>query len=141
MGDLRLSLDRELKLFRNLLKTTQQLEECVGQKTHQELKSFFARREKILAKISAREENIRIFGKSWKKLTAEETSRLVGVADEIRNIVSEIIDMDRRIEQTLKAQKDEIHDRLITIRQGHKALKGYTPYRMGIPRFIDRRNL
>jgi hypothetical protein len=63
------------------------------------------------------------------------------VAGEIRNIINDIINMDRRIEQTLKAQKDEIHDRLITTRQGHKVLKGYAPYRMRIPRFIDRRNL
>lgn len=56
MYDLRTLYKQELNHYRNLLKLTHQLERAAEQGKMEALEPLFSKREKILAKISAHEE-------------------------------------------------------------------------------------
>ena len=73
------------------------------------------------------------------KANANEEQRLAGIIKEIREITKVVVDMDGKIDEKLKSKKDQIHDQLKKVRQGHKALKGYAPERRRIPRYISKK--
>ena len=139
MYDLRTFYKRELNHYRNLLKLTRQLERAAEQGKMEDLEPLFSKREKILAKISAHEEERGTLSEKVNKLNANEEQKLAGIIKEIREMTKEIVDMDGKIEEKLKAKKDDINDKLTKVRQGHKALKGYAPKRRHIPRYIDKK--
>ena len=135
MYDLNTLYKQELNYYKNLLKLTHQLEHAAEHGKIEDLDPVFAKREKILAKISADEEDRRTLSE---KANSSEQQEPAEVIEEIRKVIEEVMKMDRRIEEKLKVKKDGINDQLLRIRQGHKALKGYAPHRF-IPRFLDKR--
>ena len=139
MYDLRTFYKRELNHYRNLLELTNRLERAAEQGKMEDLEPLFSKREKILAKISVHEEGAGALSEKVNKPNANEEEKLAGIIAEIREITKEVVEIDRKIEEKLKAKKDGINDKLIRIRQGRKALKGYAPKRRYIPRYIDRK--
>ena len=139
MYDLRTLYKQELNHYRNLLELTHRLERAAEQGKIEDLEPLFSKREKILAKISAHAEERGTLNEKVKTLNANEEQKLAGIIKEIREITKKVMDMDRKIEEKLKAKKGQIHDKLTKVRQGRKALKGYAPKRRHIPRYIDRK--
>ena len=138
MYDIHTFYKQELNHYRNLLELTHQLERAAEQGKIEDLEPLFSKREKILAKISAHEEERGSLSEKVNKLNTNEEQKLAEIIEEIREITKEVMDMDGEIEEKLKVEKDDIHDKLIKVRQGRKALKGYAPHRF-IPRYVDKR--
>jgi len=139
MYDIHTLYKQELNHYKNLLQLTHRLERAAEQGKMEDLEPLFSKREKILAKISAHEEERGTLNEKVKTLNTNEEQKLAGIIEEIRGITKEIMDMDGIIEEKLKSKKDQIHDQLKKVRQGRKALKGYAPKRRHIPRYIDRK--
>ena len=138
MYDIRTLYKQELNHYRNLLQLTHQLERAAEQGKIEDLEPLFSKREKILAKISAHEEERGTLSEEANKLNTNEEQKLAEIIEEIREMTKEAMDMDGKIEEKLKVEKDQIHDQLKKVRQGRKALKGYAPHR-SIPRYVDKR--
>ena len=139
MYDLHTLYKQELNHYRNLLELTRQLERAAEQGKMEDLEPLFSKREKILEKISAHEEGGGALSEKVNKLNANKEQKLAEIIEEIREITKEVMDMDGKIEEKLKAKKDQIHDQLTKVRQGRKALKGYAPKRRHIPRYISKK--
>ena len=139
MYDLHTLYKRELNHYKNLLELTHRLERAAEQGKIEDLEPLFSKREKILAKISAHAEEKGTLSEEANTLNPDEEEKLAGIIKEIREMTKEVMDMDGKIEEKLKAKKDDINDKLTKVRQGRKALKGYAPKRRHIPRYIDRK--
>ena len=135
MYDLSASHKQEMSHYRDLLKLTHQLEQTAEQGKMEDLQRLFSKREKMLAKISAHN----TLSEEVNKLSAKEQQEFSEPIEEIREIIEEVIETDRKIEKKRKAKMDGIGDKLTKIRQGHKALKGYAPKRRHIPRYISKK--
>jgi len=139
MYDIHTLYKRELNHYRVLLELTHQLERVAEQGKIEDLEPLFSKREKILAKISAHAEERGTLSEKVNKPNANEEEKLAGIIEEIREMTKEVMDMDGKIEEKLKVEKDQIHDQLKKVRQGRKALKGYAPKRRHIPRYISKK--
>ena len=139
MYDIHTLYKQELNHYRNLLELTHQLERAAEQGKMEDLEPLFSKREKILAKISAHAEERGTLSEEANTLNPDEEQKLVETIEEIREMTKEVVEIDRKIEEKLKAKKDGINDKLIKIRQGRKALKGYAPKRRHIPRYISKK--
>ena len=92
-----------------------------------------------MAKISSHEEEWASLGEKVHTLKSKEKQESAVTIEEIRKIIKEVLEVDQRIEGKLREEKNGIHDKLMKIRQGHKALKGYAPKHKRMPRYISKK--
>ncbi len=123
-----------LDYYRKFLKLTHQVERAVKNGNMENAEKLSEKREKVLNTIS-KQKNKGI----KEKMAAENNGKNNnGVyAKEIRRITDEVMELDRKIEKRIREQMNGVNDKLVKIRQGHKALKGYSPHR-SVPRFLDK---
>jgi len=135
MKKVKAGLQDQLKNYQGFLELTQKLEELVAQRDFGGMRSVLIHRGKILEKIFAREETL---WQRWPTLSPREQKELAPALEAIKKIQEEIVARNRMIGSQCRTEKDQIQERLARIGHGRKALQGYLPHRLGIPRYFDK---
>lgn len=141
MYDLYTLFEQELNNYEDFLKLTHQLLKDMEGKVSDNLETLLVAREKIITKISVCEKKIEIFREKGKELSIDDKHRLAPLTGKIRDTIEEIINLDKKIEAGLQTEKDATFKELVKIKKARKASKGYTPYSMPIPRYIDKKGV
>ncbi len=127
----------ELRLFKKLLDRTVQIDRALESGNLLPLADLLGARGKILARISRCAEGIGSLPSGLRKENEEiQKSVLIG---EIMAVHERIKGLDQKIKAQLQSERDGVYQKMLSVRQGHKALQGYAPKRMGIPRFYDKK--
>ena len=130
-------LEEELRLLKGLLDLTHQIDHDLQSKNLSSVGDLLDSRGKILAKISRRAESVRNLRSSPAKKNKEgEMSALI---EEINTVYEKIVGLDQRIRARLESEKDGVYQKILSARDGHRALQGYAPHGMGIPRYYDKK--
>jgi hypothetical protein len=135
MKEVKAGLQDQLKNYQGFLELTQKLEALAAQRDFGGMPPVLIRRGKILEKIFAREETLL---QRWPALTPREQKELFPALEAIKKIQEEIAARNRMIGSQCRTEKDQIQERLARIGHGRKALHGYLPHRLGIPRYFDK---
>ena len=137
MSDLYSYYNQELIYYKKILEISKLLEEAVKDKNSKKAEEYLGARHDILKKILVLEERISRLVKNSQNPGNITTQRLAGVIDAIRMTNAEIRGIYKNVDLTLKAEKQEVYNQLMKISHGHKALKGYAPKRIRIPRYVS----
>ena len=138
MSDLNQLLRLELDWCRKLIRLTLQLERSVDHRETDHIEFLLAERGKVLTRISGLQERVDFLTRGIHMATFKVKGKARALADEIRDSVQRVMDMDRGIAEKLKGDRELARSKLGVLRRGRRALKGYGPLRT-IPRFLDRR--
>ena len=130
-------LQEELGLLKKLLDLTLQIDHALQSEDLSSVGDLLDSRGKILARISTYRESARSlrFGPA-KENKEGEMSALI---EEIKTVHEKIAGLDQKIRARLESEKDGVYQKMLSAREGHRALQGYAPYRMGIPRYYDKK--
>ena len=130
-------LREELRLFRKLLDLTHQIDHALHSEGLLRLADLLDSRGKILARISRRAASEGSLRSGLMK--EKDEGGMSGLINEIKAVHEKITGLDQKIKARLESERDGVYQRMLSARDGHRALRGYTPYRMGIPRFFDKK--
>ena len=130
-------LREELRLLKKVLDLTHQIDHALHAENPLPLADLLDSRGKILARISRRPEDTGSLRSGPAKEDKEgERSALIG---EIKAVHEKIAGLDQKIRARLESERDAVYRRMLSARDGHRALQGYAPHRMGIPRYYDKK--
>jgi hypothetical protein len=130
-------LREELQLLRKLLDLTYQFDHALDSENLLLLADLLDSRGKILARISSRAENKGSLRSGRAKESKEgEMSALI---EEIKAVHEKIAGLDQKIRARLESERDGVYQKMLSAREGHRALQGYAPFRIGIPRVYDKK--
>lgn len=130
-------LQEELRLLRKLLDLTQQIDQALHSENLLSLADLLDSREKILARIFRCAESAG--GSLSSPMKENDEGEMSGLINEIRTVHERITELDQEIKVRLEAERDGVHQRMLSARGWRRALQGYAPNRRGIPRFYDRK--
>jgi len=130
-------LREELWLLKKVLDLTHQIDHALHAENPLPLADLLDSRGKLLARISRRAENTGSLRSGSMKENDE--GGMSGLIDEIRAVHEKITGLDQKIKARLESERDGVYQKMLSARDGHRALQGYAPYRMGIPRFFDKK--
>jgi cell division septum initiation protein DivIVA len=130
-------LREELRLLKRLLDLTHQIDHALQSEDLLSVRDLLDSRGKILARISRYSESARSLRSGPAKENKEgEISALI---EEIKRVHEKIGGLDQKIRAHLESEKDGVYRRMLSARHGHRALQGYAPHRMSIPRYYDKK--
>jgi hypothetical protein len=127
----------ELRLLKKLLDLTYQIDHALQSENLLSVGDLLDSRGKILARISRRA------GKRGNLLSGpmkdNDEGEMSEVIDELKVVHEKIMALDQKIKARLESEKDGVYRRMLSAQDGHRALQGYAPHRMGIPRYYDKK--
>jgi hypothetical protein len=130
-------LQEELGLLKKLLDLTLQIDHALQSEDLSSVGDLLDSRGKILTKISGCAERARSVRRGL--MTGNDGGRMSGLIDEIGAVYEKIAGVEQKIQARLESEKDRVHHRMLSARHAHRALRGYAPHRMGVPRFFDKK--
>jgi cell division septum initiation protein DivIVA len=130
-------LREELRLLKKVLDLTHQIDHALHAENPLPLVDLLDSRGKVLARISRLAESTGSLRSGPAKENKEgEMSALI---EEIKTVHEKIAGLDQKIRVRLESEKDGVYRRMLSARHGHRALQGYAPHRMSIPRYYDKK--
>lgn len=136
MGETELPRE-ELRLLKKVLDLTHQIDQALDSENLSSLTHLVDSRGKILARISRYPESARSLRSGPAKENKEgEMSALI---EEIKAVHEKIAGLDQKIRVRLESERDGVYRRMLSARHGHRALQGYAPHRMSLPRYYDKK--
>jgi len=130
-------LQEGLRLLKRLLDLTHQIEHALQSEDLLSVRGLLDSRGKILTRISRRAEGARSVGRSL--MEENDGGGTSGLIDEINAVYEKIAGVEQKIKARLESEKDRVHQKILNARNVHRALRGYAPPRMGIPRYYDKK--
>jgi hypothetical protein len=130
-------LQEELGLLKALLDLTHQIDHELQSNNLSSVEDLLNSRGKILAKISRCAESARNLRPSPAKKNKE--GEMPALIEEINTVHKKIVGLDKKVRARLESEKDGVYQKIMSARDGHRALQGYAPHRMGIPRYYDKK--
>ncbi|MBW2621524.1 MAG: hypothetical protein JRD68_01340 [Deltaproteobacteria bacterium] len=130
-----------IRLYRRCLEITSDVVEKEDLPDDAALAEVFIRRASILKKVEALTKNLVIEQR-------DEGPALVGLNDgdqkkaeehlaTLRSIITDLIELDRKLEERLKQEMDWTEHEINRLQQGESMLKAYTPFKGGISYYVD----
>jgi hypothetical protein len=130
-------LQEELGLLKRLLDLTHQIDHVLQSKDLSSVGDLLDSRGKILARISRCAESARSLRSGTMK--ENDGDGVSGLIDEIKAVYEKITGLDQKIKARLESERNGVRQRMWSARDAHRALQGYAPHRMGVPRFFDKK--
>ncbi len=130
-------LQEDLRLMRMLLDLTYQIDQALHSENLLQLGDLLDSRGKILARIVRRAESMERLRSGPAKENKE--SGMSALIEEIKAVHEKITALDQKVKTRLESERDDVYRRMLSARDGHRALRGYAPYRIGIPRLFDKK--
>jgi hypothetical protein len=130
-------LQEELRLLKKLLDLSLQIDHALQSNDLSSVGDLLDSRGKILARISRYAESARSLRSGTMK--ENDGGGMSGLIDEIKAVYEKITGLEQKIKARLESERDGVYRRMLSAQDGHRALQGYAPHRMGIPRYYDKK--
>ena len=130
-------LREELRLLKKVLDLTHQIDHALQADNLLPLGELLDSRGKIIARISRYAESARSSQSGQAK--EEKEGEVSALIEEMNTVHEKIVGLDQQIRARLGSERDGVYRKMLSAREGHRALQGYAPHRLGIPRYYDKK--
>ncbi|MFC1822933.1 hypothetical protein ACFL9T_09525 [Thermodesulfobacteriota bacterium] len=130
-------LEQKLELFRKMKEVATELEQDLSRGQWDAFRDLLLKRDRLQREVSKKDLSLENLRKKGKNDSADQKSRRI--TEEIIDLIQSLQAIDRRVEQQVLKEREDLYMEIKGLRQGKKAMKGYGRQSGGDPKFIDRR--
>jgi hypothetical protein len=142
------SIDYMLEAYRDILSLARQLRlisESMSGLVHnaqtEQIERVIKRRNEIITQIRSMEDGLlpqrKRWASLWKQMRPHAQDKMQSLVDGIRETILTIQALDKEVRALLNDDKEKVAGMMKKVSHGHRLIKGYTPFRMGVPRYLS----